>query len=790
MSIVSTLRKAWTAHREGAAAAPSRLFVTADVGGPRHYHLGDEAMLEANLKMFRQFVPNITFTIPSKDPAWTSRRHGVEALARPHRRPRDADVPQRVAAQGAGATDQSSLWASWLGIEIAQHIRDSDGLVISGGGNLCESWPELIWERVALIEVARATGRPVVVLGQTLGPALSDDERHLLAASLPSCSWVGVRDESSAALASDLGVPADRLHLQLDDAFFLEPAPVHDERAAALNRLPRPWILVTLDASFGGSAREQTLDLIASQLDSLAESLRATLVFAPHVGGVDVPDVMADAGAANALGARLRSPLLVLGAWQPREMRWLVGEAALVVSTRYHPLVFATAAGTPSLGIYTDAYTRAKLRGALAPGGLEGWCISVPEVEQHALLPLAMELWHQRQDIRQRLARIRSLAWPQELHRWNGICRALGLEIEAAPTAAQWQQRGPTVSATHSAVTRTETRGGRRMPGLITTEQWQQYDQQGYLRLGPAFDGAQLTALRERMDDIMLGRVRNPALQFQLDTGGRYEDLPDAVSRPPAATLKYRKVQGLESEPLVLDLIRRDVFREICARFYGKHASVSIFRAMMMNKPANQGTHLPWHQDAGDVWKLDRDPLVTIWIALDDATQANGCLEVVPGSHTLGLLSKQGSTISATDVATHCPVEAVTHVEIAAGEAILLHNWLLHRSGVNRTDTPRRALTTCYMDGRTISTLTGNRFPIVFGEHEDADEALPFLKAIKEENRQLRTTAAEAERYAKSLLEDNHRREQMRSEAETYAKSLEAELTRHRSHAAPSRSAV
>ena len=87
------------------------------------------------------------------------------------------------------------------------------------------------------------------------------------------------------------------------------------------------------------------------------------------------------------------------------------------------------------------------------------------------------------------------------------------------------------------------------------------------------------------------------------------------------------------------------------------------------------------------------------------------------------------------------------------------------------------------MDGRTTSTLTGDRFPIVFGEHEDMDEALPFLKALKEDNRQLRATAVESERYAKSLLEDNQRREQMRSEAEAYAKSLEAELARLRAQA-------
>jgi len=318
------------------------------------------------------------------------------------------------------------------------------------------------------------------------------------------------------------------------------------------------------------------------------------------------------------------------------------------------------------------------------------------------------------------------------------------------------------------------------VPDLLANDQWWQFEEQGYLRLGSVLDPSQLAALQQRMDDIMLGRIRNPSLQFQLDTGGRYEDLPDADAEPGAVTLAYRKVQGLESDPVVLDLIRRDLFREICARQYGRHASVSIFRAMMMNKPASQGTHLPWHQDAGDVWKLDRDPLVTIWIALDPATRSSGCLEIVPGTHKLGLLSKNGSTISAAHAEIHCPDEAVTFVEVEAGEALLLHNWLLHRSGVNRTGAPRRALTTCYMDGRTTSTLTGNRFPMIFGEHEDADDALPFLKALKEENRQLRATAIESERYAKSLLEDNQRREQMRSEVEVYAKSLEAEVARLR----------
>jgi len=314
----------------------------------------------------------------------------------------------------------------------------------------------------------------------------------------------------------------------------------------------------------------------------------------------------------------------------------------------------------------------------------------------------------------------------------------------------------------------------------LSKDQWSEYEARGYLRLGVVLDASELDALRQRIDAMMLGHVRYPSLQYQLDTGGAYTDLPEPDPQGAGPTLAYRKLQGLEADPLVLNLIQRPIFRDICSRHYGAHASVSIFRAMMMNKPAQQGTYLPWHQDGGDVWKLDRDPLVTTWIALDDATQMNGCVEVIPGTHHLGLLTAAGSTLTPQDVERHCPDQAITCLEIKAGEALLLHNWLIHRSGINRTQIPRRALSACYMDGRTVSTLTGNHFPIVFGEEPEAMRAWPFLQGMTEEHRRLRESAVEAERYARSLMEHAGRLEEMRSEAERYAKSLEQEVTRLR----------
>jgi polysaccharide pyruvyl transferase WcaK-like protein len=234
-------------------------------------------------------------------------------------------------------------------------------------------------------------------------------------------------------LARSLGVPADRLHRQLDDAFFLAPESVVGERADAIAQEAPPLVLVTLDASFGFEARRPALHAFARQLDALAESMGAALAFVPHVGGADVPIAHADAVAGRALADSLRTPLRILDLWQPREARWLVAQAAMVVSTRYHPLVFATAAGIPALGIHQDDYTRVKLRGALSCAGLEEWCLSTTEVERGELLPLAGRLWQQRQTVQARLTRLHADAWPRELQRWNGICRALALTPPSFP---------------------------------------------------------------------------------------------------------------------------------------------------------------------------------------------------------------------------------------------------------------------------------------------------------------------------------------------------------------------
>ena len=276
-------------------------------------------------------------------------------------------------------------------------------------------------------------------------------------------------------------------------------------------------------------------------------------------------------------------------------------------------------------------------------------------------------------------------------------------------------------------------------PTDLTPSQWADYERDGFVVLRGVLSAGEVGALNARVDALMDGAVTyGDALLMQLDPsaaggGGREADYAAAGTATAGQTVgfkgpsrAYRKIgeahAGLEVDPL---------FRAVCARVYGAHAGVSVYRAMVMAKPEGAlggGSALPWHQDGGDWWGLDRDPLVFAWVALTRASAANGAVQVVRGSHRRGLLSARGHTLSDAHVAElvdAAPPGDVVTVELEAGDAFLCHNWTVHRSGVNTTAEPRRGFSANFVDARTrmcaprlagAGTIgnTGEAFPVLW----------------------------------------------------------------------------
>ena len=219
----------------------------------------------------------------------------------------------------------------------------------------------------------------------------------------------------------------------------------------------------------------------------------------------------------------------------------------------------------------------------------------------------------------------------------------------------------------------------------------------GYARVGKVLSDSGISALGARVDDLMHARVCHEGLFFQADAAsGRYEDLTFGAGwQGPSSD--YRKIEKLELDPIFRAWIENPLFERIARAHVADE--IALYRAVLFTKSARGGTALPWHQDGGVFWGIDRAPTLQIWTALDDAPEHGGCLEIVPGSHRAGLATPQGGVIP--EAAWHAQTTAPILLPARAGEVILVHNHAWHRSSPSTSGHRRAALSVCYMSAAT-----------------------------------------------------------------------------------------
>lgn len=118
-------------------------------------------------------------------------------------------------------------------------------------------------------------------------------------------------------------------------------------------------------------------------------------------------------------------------------------------------------------------------------------------------------------------------------------------------------------------------------------------------------------------------------------------------------------------------------------------------------KPPGVGTGFPWHQDTYFLTpkqreQVEREGGVHVVLALDAADQRNGGFEVLPGSHRGGARTFDYDT-GVADLAAGSggafDDSDRTLLPLAPGDAVFFHPWLVHGSGPNLSDLPRRLLT-------------------------------------------------------------------------------------------------
>lgn len=216
----------------------------------------------------------------------------------------------------------------------------------------------------------------------------------------------------------------------------------------------------------------------------------------------------------------------------------------------------------------------------------------------------------------------------------------------------------------------------------LTADQIAAYERDGYVVVKSLFDDKEVRCLNQIVTD---DPVVADAVYGRKDSAG-----------------------GTAEIALWTDL-QDDMFSDVarCQRVAGNVETLlggpaAFFHAKLTLKRPQTGGAWDWHQDFG-YWYRDGylfPDLMSVFVALDPCQKANGCLQVLRGSHRLGRI-EHGVNVDQVG-ADMTRVEAAmqrldhVHVEMDPGDALFFHSNLLHASGQNTSENSRNVLLCCY----------------------------------------------------------------------------------------------
>jgi hypothetical protein len=215
--------------------------------------------------------------------------------------------------------------------------------------------------------------------------------------------------------------------------------------------------------------------------------------------------------------------------------------------------------------------------------------------------------------------------------------------------------------------------------GRLSAAQKKFFRREGYLCFtDPVFAADRFEALRCHFDDKLL---RLPA-----------DVRPEAMDVPHFTDTK------------LFDWLFADEVLDLVEPLIG--SDIALFSSHFICKPKGNGKRVPWHEDSY-YWRGMMEPMevVTVWLAIDPSTTANGCMNVVPRTQGNGYSEYESADLN-TNVfwiqiksGQFDPAQAVA-LELGPNQASLHDGRLIHGSAPNTSNIRRCGYTMRYMSTR------------------------------------------------------------------------------------------
>jgi ectoine hydroxylase-related dioxygenase (phytanoyl-CoA dioxygenase family) len=222
---------------------------------------------------------------------------------------------------------------------------------------------------------------------------------------------------------------------------------------------------------------------------------------------------------------------------------------------------------------------------------------------------------------------------------------------------------------------------------LITDEQARSFNERGFFVLENALDAATIDRVRTAIDP------------FEAKAEEFLRSQPDGrmgIAKADGITFTVHLVR---LSKVLREFSAGSLFQDLCHDVIGP--DVRLYWDQAVYKKPEYPKPFPWHQDNGYTY-IEPQAYLTCWIALNDATEDNGCPWVIPGGHLRGTLRHRASETGYVCREDDGP--EATPLPVRAGGIVVFSSLTPHRTGPNLTKGVRKTYILQYApDGARIA---------------------------------------------------------------------------------------
>ena len=142
--------------------------------------------------------------------------------------------------------------------------------------------------------------------------------------------------------------------------------------------------------------------------------------------------------------------------------------------------------------------------------------------------------------------------------------------------------------------------------------------------------------------------------------------------------------------------------------------NILICGTTLFIKNPNEKGFVSYHQDAKYIG-LEPHNWVTVWLAVTDANEYNGCMRMLPGSHKENLRSHEqkfdeNNLLTRGQTITNVPLDKTEPIILKAGQVSLHHPLIVHGSGLNQSNDRRIGFVIQSYIGTNVNQVIGKMF--------------------------------------------------------------------------------